>query len=411
MVLNKLIIIGLNHPEPETTAAGSRMLQLIGLFKEKGYQVTFLCTSHPSKRSFDLSSLGVETKLIHLNHSSFDNMIKKMNPDVVLFDRFIIEEQFGWRVAEHSPNTMRVLDTEDLHFLRKAREEAFFEGIELDQVDLLTETAIREIASIYRCDLSLIISEAEMELLQKEFNMNSELLYYLPFLIENSNDETLDQKRSFEQRMGFVTIGNFKHSPNVDSVIYLKDTIWPLIKKELPDAELSIYGAYAPDKLKRLHDDKEGFLIKGWAEDINEAMEWSRVCLCPLRFGAGLKGKIFDAMKKGTPCVTTNIGAEGILGDMDFCGIVSDNPKELAQSAVALYTQKEDWMKAQQNGFKILRSRFEKHIFSEELFIHLERIIEQLPDHRRNNFTGRILQHHTLKSTKYLSKWIEEKNS
>jgi hypothetical protein len=334
-----------------------------------------------------------------------------MNPDVVLFDRFITEEQFGWRVLENCPNALRILDTEDLHFLRKAREEVIIKGIEPEQVDLLSEIAIREIASIYRCDLSLIISEAEMELLQKGFKINSELLHYLPFLIESLNDDALSEIRTFEQRKGFVTIGNFKHSPNVDSVMYLKENIWPSIKKEIPDAELSIYGEYATDRMKQFHNEDEGFLIKGWADDVNDVMEKSRICLAPLRFGAGLKGKIFDAIKNGTPCVTTTIGAEGIAGEMNFCGVIIDNPNEFAQSAVALYREKENWLEAQQNGFEILRSRFDKRIFSDGFLLCLDRIKEQLSDHRKNNFMGRILQHHTLKSTKYLSKWIEEKNS
>ena len=180
--MNKLIIIGLNHPEPDTTAAGNRMMQLIDLFSSHDYQITFLCAQPPSERSFDLTSIGIKTKLIQLNHSSFDKLIKELNPDVVLFDRFITEEQYGWRVAEQCPNSLRILDTEDLHFLRKAREEAVIKGNDLDRMDLYSESAIREIASIYRCDLSLIISEIEMELLTNDFNIISELLYYFPFI-------------------------------------------------------------------------------------------------------------------------------------------------------------------------------------------------------------------------------------
>ena len=197
----------------------------------------------------------------------------------------------------------------------------------------------------------------------------------------------------------------------MDSILYLKERIWPLIKKEIPDATLSVYGAYASESINLLHDEGEGFLIKGWTENVDVVMEQARICLAPLRFGAGLKGKVLDAMKNGTPCVTTSIGAEGIHGDLKFCGIVADDPQDIAESAVTLYRYKDNWVNAQQNGFDILQSRFQKNTFSDDLILCIKKIHEQISNHRNINFIGRILQHQTMRSTKYLSKWIEEKNS
>src|SRR5690606_31754911 len=157
-----------------------------------------------------------------------------------------------------------------------------------------------ELASILRCDLSLIISEYEMELLQNRFKIASEILYYLPFLVAAVSEST----PTFEERQNFLAIGNLLHTPNVDSVLQLKK-FWPEIRQQLPDAELHIYGAYAPQQLLQLHNTKEGFLIRGWADDVEIAMKTYRVQLAPLRFGAGLKGKFLDAMHFGLPSVTT----------------------------------------------------------------------------------------------------------
>ncbi len=405
--MKTLLIIGHTYPEPSTTAAGSRMMQLISLFKEQGFDITFACTASPSERSVKLSNLDITVETIALNHSSFDAFIIQLNPTLVLFDRYIMEEQFGWRVAENCPNTIRILDTEDLHFLRKAREEAIKNNIPVDEAYLFSETAKRELASIYRCDMSLIISEAEMEILQQTFNIDQEILFYLPFLVGNDPEKALP---SFDNRIYFISIGNFLHAPNVDSVLYLKNKIWPLIRQKLPLVQLHLYGDYAPPKILELHNEKEGFLIKGWTEDITRVMSNARICLAPLRFGAGLKGKLMDAIVYGTPSITTTIGAEGMCGQWPFSGIVSDDIQSFAEASVELYTNKEKWLLAQERGFNILDRRFRKNLFSEAFKKHMTYLQNNLTKHRKNNFIGQILQHHTLKSTKYLSKWIEEKN-
>ena len=128
--------------------------------------------------SEDISILGVIAKTIELNSSSFDDFVKVLNPNIVLFDRFMVEEQFGWRVSENCPNALKMLDTEDLHCLRQARQLAIKEKREFASEDLFSDVAKREIASILRCDLSLMVSEFEMELLQKQFKVSKDLLYY-----------------------------------------------------------------------------------------------------------------------------------------------------------------------------------------------------------------------------------------
>ena len=165
-VIQQVLIIGFVWPEPNSSAAGGRMVQLISIFKEQGFEVTFCSPAMDSDFMVDLESLGVAKKTIALNCSSFDVFVKELNPTIVLFDRFMIEEQFGWRVAENCPKALRLLDTEDLHCLRLARQKAFKEKRTFSTNYLLTEeVAKREIASILRCDISLMISEYEMELL------------------------------------------------------------------------------------------------------------------------------------------------------------------------------------------------------------------------------------------------------
>ena len=178
MQKKKLLIIGLVWPEPTSSAAGTRMLQLIHFFLSKNYELSFACAASKSEFSHDLTKLGVKEDLIKLNCESFNHYLKDLNPAIVMFDRYIIEEQYGWRVQQEVPMSMTILDTEDLHFLRHARQEA---AKSAEIYDIFSSNAKREIASILRCDLSLIISEEEMKLLQEQFKIEPSLIFYLPF--------------------------------------------------------------------------------------------------------------------------------------------------------------------------------------------------------------------------------------
>ncbi|WP_281227928.1 glycosyltransferase [Flavobacterium aquiphilum] len=407
-----LLIIGFVWPEPNSSAAGGRMLQLIEQFQQQGFSITFASPAMDSDFMVDLASLNVEKKSIALNCSSFDLFVKELNPAVVLFDRFMIEEQFGWRVAENCPDALRILDTEDLHCLRSARQKAFKAHRNFTVTDTLQEeVAKREIASILRCDLSLIISEFEMELLKTTFKIDEKLLYYLPFLLEPISENTFEKLPTFEKRSDFVFIGNFLHEPNWNAVQYLKETIWPLLKKQLPEANLDVYGAYPSQKVLQLHKPKEGFNIKGRATDANEVVRNARIVLAPLRFGAGIKGKLIEAMQCGTPSITTSIGAESMQGNLPWNGSITDDANKFAEAAAQLYQDKKLWTTAQHNGIAIINQRYSKGLFENDFAQKVQFLLVNLPQHRLDNFFGTLLQHHTLSSTKYMSRWIEAKNS
>ena len=402
--MKHLVIIGTVFPEPNSTAAGKRMLQLIDFFQQEKFKVSFLSAASFSEHSFDLNSKEIEAYTIKLNDSSFENLIAELNPDIVIFDRFASEEQFGWKVSEICPNAVKILDTEDLHFLRKARETAFKQNRKLDDQDLLNDVFKREIASILRCDLSLIISEFEMDLLTEKFKIDKQILYYLPLFAE-----VKPSLFSFSERKNFISIGNFLHEPNWQTVLKLKK-LWPKIKSKLPEAELHIYGAYATQKALQLHNEREGFLIKGRVENVEKVFSESKVLLAPIPFGAGIKGKLLESMQYGLPNVTSTIGAEGMNGSLPWNGFVCDDENEFVEKSVSLYQKDSDWLQLQKKGFEIIEKRFKKEDFLPQFSERLDEMSNNLEKHRNANFLGQILQHHSLQSTKYLGKWIEEKN-
>ena len=155
-----------------------------------------------------------------------------------------------------------------------------------------SEIAKREIASIYRCDISLIISTYEFRLLKENFKMDESLLCHLPFLLNPLDKETLNRLPSFEDRKDFVSIGNFLHAPNVDATLQLKREIWSRIRDFLPKVALHIYGAYPTQQVRELHSKSEGFFVYGYAENAHEVVD----VLAPV---AAAVGEIVDAYVQG----------------------------------------------------------------------------------------------------------------
>lgn len=409
---NKVLILGLTWPEPKATAAGIRMMQLIHWFLEKDFQITFASTAGFNEYSENLTAYGIDQQTVKLNHPGFDEFTKRLNPAIVVFDRYIMEEQFGWRIAEYLPNALRILDTEDLHSLRSSREKSLSVQKEFNISEWLSlDITKRELASIFRSDLSLIISEFEIKLLKDIVKVDESLLLHLPFMYNQLNESITKNWPPFDKRQHFVFIGNGKHAPNIDAISWLKTSIWPLIRKSLPESELHIYGPYMPERIRKMECAKTGFRIKGWVNDVNSIMSKAKLNLAPLRFGAGLKGKILEGFMNGTPGVTTSIGVEGI-GDSDALNsITQDEPIGYANLAIELYQNKDKWKETQNLGTELINKHFNKVVFGKELNKKIIELDKNLEQHRATNIIGGILAHQTLQSTKYLSKWIEAKNN
>ena len=378
------------------------MMQLVAGLSRWGAELHFATTAQRTTYSDQLDGIGIHS--IELNSDSFDEFVRQLDPDLVVFDRFMTEEQFGWRVAEQCPNALRVLDTEDLHFLRQARQD----GLDVDrphEENLFSDKTKRELAAILRSDLSLIISEYEYQLLTEQFGISAEQLLYLPPWVNYQGPGG-----GFDQRKDLVIVGNLRHAPNLDAVSYFRNDLWPSIKSAIPGAEVRVYGAYAPENIRQLHSDREGFHIMGWTADIGVELARARLNICAVRFGAGLKIKLLDAMAMGTPSVSTQVGAEGIAGSMEFPGSIARDQKEFIEEVVRLYSREADWSASARACQALLESRYSEQEHHDRLLGRVTDLCSRVVEHRRRNFIIEVLQHQSLQSTKYLSKWITAKN-
>jgi len=246
--------------------------------------------------------------------------------------------------------------------------------------------------------------------LQNSLQIDSELLLYLPFMVGPLATATCDAWPSFEERGDFMFIGTGKHAPNLDAIKWLKTQIWPLIREGLPVAKCYIYGSYLPEHIMQMHQPQEGFFVVGTLDDVAARMCTKRINLAPLRFGAGLKGKLVAGMLNGTPNVTTPIGAEGMHDNLSWNGIIATTAAEFARAAISLYNDPLEWKTSQQNGKILIDALYDRAAHQKKLRFKLEAMASDLSSYRNRNFIGAMLHHHTMSSTKYMAKWITEKN-
>jgi glycosyltransferase involved in cell wall biosynthesis len=181
-----------------------------------------------------------------------------------------------------------------------------------------------------------------------------------------------------------------------------------------------VYGAYLPPKAKQLENKQLGFQVHGFVEDAEQAIRSARVLLAPINFGAGIKGKLVDAMKCSTPSVTSPIGSEGLTIHRNkdanssswpgaICDI-SENSDHFINRAIALYQNETDWLESSQSCEPYLHALFDYAEQSKHLLEKLYQLLADLSQHRNKHFFGQVLQHHTTSSTKYMSQWIEAKS-
>ena len=401
-----LLVIGHQWPEPEATGAGVRMLWLLNGFLQKGFHIVFASAAGSGDYRVDLGKLGITEVEIQINDTSFDEFLQKQAFSHVLFDRFLTEEQFGWRVRDHLPRALLLLDTEDLHSLRYSREDAVKRAGEWSVTDWVEHPLFfREVASIFRSDLTLIISKREMELLLFEVPYLREKLVYLPFGLDKPTPEP---RVDFHKRSDFVFVGNGKHAPNRDAIAHLKNEIWPRIRHGLPDAVLQVYGAYLPKQILQMDAPAQGFQVKGWAPELQPVLRNSRLLLAPLRFGAGIKGKILKAVAFDLPVMGTTIGFEGILDGHQAHPFIADSVEDFADKAVALYTNPVAWERA----LALQQKAAGAHINAS--FDTLTQAMDSYPNRQRalpreTRLIQTLLQNEAFGRLRYLSRWIEAK--
>ena len=387
----EVLCIGHRYPEPETTAAGRHLIDYLLFLKAENFKVHFASTSKKTPYSFDFGAHQIQTTSVHLNCSSFQEFLKDLQPQIVIFDRINSYEQFAWQCKEVVPDALLVLNTEDLHFLRYARQK----NTNYKSQPLFN----REVKAILSADLSLIISKTEIDLLSKELNVSDSQLAYLPFLKHSSTQNALN----LEERKHLIFVGNGQHKPNVDAVKYLRKEIWPILAMKLREVELHVYGRDYPKSL--FINTPERMSYKGWTKDIKETMSSYKLNLAPLNYGAGLKGKVMTGLETQTVTIGSQIAFEGFPYDLQKQAYTSK--ENLIDKISQLYTDKKlntAYVEIQNSCLSDFGSKWYKaHV---EQLHYLNTFREA---HRTKHLLIDLLWQNQLNKDKYFSKYIQYK--
>ena len=418
---SSVLFISTVWPERSSSAAGVRTTDLIEACNKRWhYKSFYACSATPNAHSKLLNENGVQTFHILPNiENQLTELLLQLQPEVVVFDRFYSEEAFSFRVRQVLPNSLRVLDMQDIHFLRGFRESMVAKKYTMSEIlaarpnSSESDNCLRELSSIYRSDLTLVCSPVELDILTKDYNIPRTKVHLAPFFVPPNDGNNPDMS----SRSDFLMIGNWRHAPNADAAKWTVEEVWPLIQKELKEhkPKLRIYGAHPTGLSTSLHRPSKGVESLGFAPNLGGIMRQHSVLLAPLRFGAGLKGKIVDAWMHGLPVVTTPIGAEGMVGrgGVDSWGGVctAESAREVAAAAVELYTNPDTWIKSQQAGYQLNSELYDKDQRLNAIKVELDIALEQLEGRRQRDFIGAILWREGNRSTEYFSRWIELKES
>lgn len=349
------LIVDENVPTPDKDSGSVRMSRIVEVFQQQGYKVTFLPNflGHRGHYTEDLQQKGVEVVVEPFTFVDFARQYGH-HYDVVFLSRPRICAMYIEFCQAFFRKAKIIYDTVDLHYLRLKRQVEFEMG---ETHGFYEEVAkkyeILEKGLMERADATLVVSTKEAETLRGE-GVTAPI--HILSNIHQVNQRAY--KAGFNERKDIIFIGGYAHLPNIDAITWFVDHIFPLVRKKNPEIKLHVVGSEMPDQLRKHLKKQPGVIVDGFVEDLASLLTSSRVFVAPLRFGAGVKGKIGQAIEYGIPVVTTAIGAEGMhLKDGVSC-IESTDAASLADGVTKLYADQEVWEHIQEKARKVLEDNF-----------------------------------------------------
>ena len=337
-VKRRLLVIDAVTPTPDLDAGSLATFELMRAFQSNGFKVTFLPWSNLSfvpKHTKLLQRIGIEA-IYQPFHMSQEEYLRQNGElfDVILVFRNEVSFPGIELLFRHAPNAKIIYHVADLHFVRESRK-AYLEGDNPSELRGARRTKAREIYSVIASDLTIVHSSYEKDVLAQ--NAPGCPVYVFPWIVD-----TQPGSKGFDERSGIAFLGGYGHPPNVDAVLHFVTKIWPTIHAARPDISFYVYGSRTPPELFEL-DGKMNVRVVGYLEDLRECFDNIRVSVAPLRYGAGLKGKVAAAMSYGVPVVATPCAAEGMmLVDGDNI-LVREQDDEFARAVLQIYDDEQLW--------------------------------------------------------------------
>ncbi|MCH9697370.1 MAG: glycosyltransferase [Gammaproteobacteria bacterium] len=336
-------------PTPDQDSGSLRMVNLIEILQSLGYHVCFMAENLANIETYTqaLQQTGVEC-IYHPHVKTPIDYFKSHGGyfHAVILSRYYIAEPVMPMIRQYCPNAIILFDTVDLHYLREQRLAEFENSDKL--AEAAQKTRGKELSVIEQADITLVVSSFEQEFLASEAE-------HARVEILSNIHHVHGRRKPYRQRKDIMFVGGYQHPPNIDAITWFARDIFPLVRKEL-DIQLHIIGSKAPREVSDLQGD--GVVFQGFVEDIEPFVDDCRIAIAPLRYGAGVKGKVNMSMSYGQPVVATSIAAEGMFTRDGHDILLADNENEFAQAIIKLYNDSKLWNKLSNNGLKNVEKWF-----------------------------------------------------
>lgn len=335
---------------PDRESGSLRMLNLFRILERLGFEVTFAAANLEAPQPYvaDLQRQGIEVLYRPYVRSIAEHLAHQGERyDLVILSRADAASQAMGVARRYCRRARIVFDTVDLHFLRESRLAALVGD---RATRLLAEARKRQELSLMRqADLTLVVSEVERELLAREApDVRVHVVSNIHEIFGSANPP--------RARRDLLFIGAFSHPPNRDAVCFFCDQVMPLVRRHLPEVRFQVIGADPPPEVRARAGN--GVEILGHIPDVAPFFASCRLSVAPLRYGAGVKGKINQSLAYGVPVVATSIAVEGMHLVDGESALIADTPEGLAEAVVRLYLDDDLWERLSRAGIEVMERHF-----------------------------------------------------
>jgi glycosyltransferase involved in cell wall biosynthesis len=337
-----ILVIDHYVPMSDRDSGSLRMFQILKLLRQLGHRVTFIPDNLANTAPYtgELQKHGIEV-FYHPYVKSIRDFIVAQGSrfDAIVLSRCDFARKHIKNVRLYAPQSRVIFDTVDLHSLRTDREAQLTRDPDVRQK--ATEKQQLEDELIEQADETWVVSPFEQQLLQNKWP--HKCIEVVSNIVDVPGSTT-----PFALRRDWLFIGGFQHTPNTDAVLFFLQKIYPIVSERLPDARFYIIGEKPPPQIVALATER--VIVAGLQRDARPFFDSIKLSVAPLRFGAGVKGKINQSMSLGVPVVATSVAAEGMeLRDREDI-LLADEPEDFAEALVELYQSEALWNRLSQNG-------------------------------------------------------------
>ncbi len=353
----RMLFIDHYVPTYDKDAGSVRMFEYLKIFVDMGFKIVFWPDNLAKMEPYtgELQQMGVE---VIYGYNNFNKYIDDFGKyfDVAYLSRAHIAIKYINKIKKSTAAKI-IYDSHDLAFLREERRAAVETNVKLKEEILKIKQ--REFNLAKMSDAMIVVSPYEKELMLQEDP--SLTVYHLPHI----HPVGPVSKNGFSGRRDIMFIGGFVHPPNEDAVCWFANDVLPRVIGEIPDVKFYVIGSYPTKKVKSLAS--ENIVVTGYVPDVSPYFYSTRVCVAPLRYGAGVKGKIIHSMTYGLPVVTTTVGAEGLGLENGKNVLVADGPEEFAERVINVYKNRDTWNRISKSSHAWVQANFTPDVAKKKL--------------------------------------------